>query len=76
MRGLGWLPGDNFSEALAVNAKGSVIVGVSGVEGSSNDYQAFLWTKQTGMISIQSLLERDGLDLQWRESPACDRYFC
>ena len=51
MVGLGFLPGDDFSRANAVNADGSFVVGTSGY-----NYKAFVWTQLTGMQSIQDLL--------------------
>jgi uncharacterized membrane protein len=43
--GLGHLPGGNFSEAAAISADGSVVVGRSGEEG-------FRWSSETGMESL------------------------
>jgi probable HAF family extracellular repeat protein len=59
-RPLGELPGGLFgSEALALSADGSVVVGTS--EGTSGP-EAFVWTRGTGVRSLQGLLE-DGLGL-------------
>jgi hypothetical protein len=63
--GLGFLPGDNFSQANAVNADGSVVVGLSG---KNSVYDAFIWTPSAGMLSIQDALAADGVDLSgWRD---------
>jgi probable HAF family extracellular repeat protein len=58
--GLGFLPGDNFSQANAVDADGSVVVGESGGKGI---YHAFIWTPATGMLSLQDLLVADGVNV-------------
>lgn len=48
MQLLGSLPGDFYSEAAAVNADGTRIVGVSG----SGNGNAFLWTSELGMTVL------------------------
>ena len=47
-QGLGYLPGDTFSNALGVSADGSTVVGSSGDE-------AFLWTSGGGMVGLGDL---------------------
>jgi probable HAF family extracellular repeat protein len=59
MVGLGYLSGDNFSAAYAVNANGSVVVGCSGLNGNCG--RAFLWTAVDGMKSVQALLKAKGV---------------
>jgi autotransporter-associated beta strand protein/probable HAF family extracellular repeat protein len=49
-QGLGFAPGNTGSEAWAVNADGSVVVG--GSYGGTANYQAFEWTAATGMVGI------------------------
>jgi autotransporter-associated beta strand protein/probable HAF family extracellular repeat protein len=49
-QGLGFAPGNTGSEAWAVNADGSVVVG--GSYGGAANYQAFEWTAATGMVGI------------------------
>jgi hypothetical protein len=71
MIGLGELPDMEFySEALAVSADGSVVVGraytlENGMEG---DEEAFIWDADRGIRSLKEVLEDDhGLDLSgWR----------
>jgi len=65
MVGLGAIPGGNFSEALAVSADGSVIVGESGFYGEVTFTQeAFIWTADDGMRKVKDVLVNDfGLDL-------------
>jgi probable HAF family extracellular repeat protein len=58
--GLGFLPGGTDSSAEAASADGSVVVGVSNVNGG-NVSEAFRWTQATGMQSIQDLLLADGI---------------
>src|SRR5262249_6745190 len=57
--GLGFLPGSTGSEAYAVNADGSVVVGQT-IGGAGT---AFRWTPATGMQSIQALLIQRGVNL-------------
>ena len=47
---LGFLPGENDSQANAINASGAVVGFSSRVAGSSG--VAFIWTKQAGMNSL------------------------
>ena len=49
-QGLGFAPGNTGSEAWAVNADGSIVVG--GSYGGVANYQAFEWTAATGMVGI------------------------
>jgi hypothetical protein len=57
MVGLGFLPGSSGSDARAVSADGSVVVGTSGGE-------AFIWDAGHGMRSLKQVLTDDfGLDL-------------
>ncbi len=49
MVGLGYLPGHTFSDARAISADGSVIVGRSS---PSSGGEAFRWTEAAGMISL------------------------
>jgi probable HAF family extracellular repeat protein len=48
-KGLGFLPGGNFSRAGRVSADGSVVVGQSN---SISGYQAFRWTAVSGMVGL------------------------
>jgi uncharacterized membrane protein len=64
MVGLGFLAGTSESEANAVNADGSVIVGETGG-------MPVRWTTATGIQSIPAILEADGINLSgWSFSPA------
>jgi len=58
MEGLGILSGHERSEALAVNADGSVIVGISGFGHRDNypAYRAFIWTQATGIKALSEFL--------------------
>lgn len=49
MIGLGFLPGDNSSEASDVSANGQVIVGTSS---DSIETEAFRWTSSGGMVGL------------------------
>jgi probable HAF family extracellular repeat protein len=49
MIGLGFLPGGSSSEAFAVSANGSVVVGESS---SIPGRQAFGWSQETGMVGL------------------------
>src|SRR5262249_19541313 len=51
MVGLGFLPGGSFSDAFAVSANNSVIVGVSDTGPGTNN-QAFRWAPGGGMVSL------------------------
>ena len=51
---LGGLPGSFFSEAYGVSADGSIIVGYSE---SSERYEAFIWTADSGMSEFEELSE-------------------
>lgn len=65
MIGLGDLPGgDFFSEALAVSADGSVIVGGSISGDSGYMGEAFIWDAENGMRSLRDVLTTEyGFDL-------------
>jgi probable HAF family extracellular repeat protein len=61
MEGLGDLPGGDFySEAYAVNADGSVVVGTSD---SASGTEAFRWTEAGGMQSLAEWLAGFGVDV-------------
>lgn len=62
MIGLGWLGGAHAysSEALGVDANGSVVVGQSS---SLSRQMAFRWTQATGMQSLSGLLTAAGVNL-------------
>jgi len=61
MRGLGDLPGGNFSSfAQGISADGTVIVGASNVASGS---EAFIWDNANGMRSLSFLLTSLGIDL-------------
>ena len=60
--GLGTLPGDDHSEAYAVDGDGSVIVGRSFL-GSGIDPHAIIWDTAHGMRDLESLLTGDGMNL-------------
>src|SRR5579872_28216 len=62
MVGLGILPGGTFSEANAVDANGTVIVGRSNSTNAPNG-EAFRWTTNAGIQSIQNLLTASGVSL-------------
>ena len=49
-QGMGALPGDEASEALAVSGDGRVVVGASG--GADTSRQAFLWTQAEGLRAL------------------------
>ncbi len=52
-QGLGDLPGGDFnSQASGVSGDGSVIVGTGS---SESDFEAFRWTKETGMVGLGAL---------------------
>jgi probable HAF family extracellular repeat protein len=56
-KGLGFLPGeDAFSQAYAVSADGSVVVGFSNSDFKS---EAFRWTQATGMVGLGDLAGGD-----------------
>ncbi|MGD0420648.1 MAG: hypothetical protein ABSA68_13895 [Xanthobacteraceae bacterium] len=55
MVGLGYLPGDTRSYAYGADRNGSVIVGMSFTSFTSNG-NAFIWTAEYGMESLQDLL--------------------
>jgi uncharacterized membrane protein len=52
--GLGFLPGDTNSEAVAMSANGSTVVGAS-YNPATKSQRAFRWTAQTGMTELQPL---------------------
>ena len=58
------------SYATDVNADGSIIIGtyyVAAADGALS-YRGFLWTEATGLVSIQELMARHGIDFaaNWR----------
>ncbi len=54
MQGLGYLPGELWSQAIEVSANGLVVVGTSDTpEGSQGE--AFRWTESSGMVGIGAL---------------------
>jgi autotransporter-associated beta strand protein/probable HAF family extracellular repeat protein len=59
--GLGFLPGDFESQALGVNADGTVVVGISANGDNPNltRITAFRWTQPTGMVSLGVLSGAD-----------------
>jgi uncharacterized membrane protein len=60
MVGLGSLPGNDFgSDALAVSADGSVVVGSSFVNDAPIS-EAFYWTESLGMVNLRDLLIANG----------------
>ena len=75
--GLGCLPGDNASEALAVSADGTIVVGWSGMhalmQGLSNKH-AFIWTADDGMRDLLEVLRTDyAIDMAgWTLTEAVD----
>jgi probable HAF family extracellular repeat protein len=46
------------SEAFAVSADGSVVVGHANLSGASHDLQAFRWTEATGMVGLPGGMTR------------------
>jgi uncharacterized membrane protein len=52
VEGLGVLPGDDSSEAVAMSADGSTIVGYSRASAPKSQ-RAFRWTQETGMIEMK-----------------------
>ena len=53
MAGLGFLPGGGLSEALGVNADGTVVVGGStAASGTGTNLEAFRWTQAGGMAGL------------------------
>lgn len=53
---LGVLPGANFSQATAVTADGSVVVGTSGTSGAGATREAFRWDASGGIRGLGQLL--------------------
>ena len=51
-QGLGFAPGNAGSEAWAVNANGSIVVGASYGLAGTNPYVAVFWTAATGVVPI------------------------
>jgi probable HAF family extracellular repeat protein len=49
--GLGWLSNTSYSNANAISADGSVVVGNSG---DTNGSKPFRWTKETGIVGLGS----------------------
>jgi probable HAF family extracellular repeat protein len=62
MVGLGYLPGDGWSQAYAVSADGSMVVGASASLEYDGEYrwvgtrEAFIWDAEHGMRSLRDLL--------------------
>ena len=53
MTGLGFLPGFNWTQASAISADGTTIVGLAADTSSSNFYsQPMYWTAATGMVGL------------------------
>jgi probable HAF family extracellular repeat protein len=52
-----------LSQALAVNASGSVVVGWSAANDPTLAGHAFMWTAQSGMQDLNSVLTKAGVDL-------------
>lgn len=52
---LGFLPGGDFSAALAVSADGSTVVGMSRSATSGSRTEAFRWTRSGGVASLGQL---------------------
>ncbi len=57
MVGLGYLPGGDLSEAIAVNGDGSVVVGYS----TGDDAGAFRWTAASGRQTVSDWLADSGV---------------
>lgn len=57
---LGFLHGGKFSKATAVNADGSVVVGVATDGAAENQSTAFRWTAVTGMQSVEEWVRDAG----------------
>jgi probable HAF family extracellular repeat protein len=56
MEGLGFLPGgESYSDARAISADASVIVGFAATEDLGSGLEAFRWTAATGMVGLGSL---------------------
>ncbi len=51
-QGLGFLPGGTSSQANAVSADGSVVVGQGNFAGVNNEVEAFRWTQSGGMVGL------------------------
>ncbi len=62
MRGLGYLPGFNYSVGWASSYGGTAIVGHASTSNlTQTPGGAFLWTPSTGMLSLQQLLTSRGV---------------
>jgi len=75
--GLGRLPGDNASEALAVSGDGTIVVGWSGMYALMHplsNKHAFIWTADDGMRDLLEVLRTDyGIDMAgWMLTEAVD----
>ena len=68
-QGLGYLTGGSCSEATAVSADGSVVVGTSC---TASGVQAFRWTADTGIVAIPI---PDGLTDSWATDISADADF-
>ena len=60
--GLGFLPGQNLSEAIGVSADGSVVVGGSG--SVSGPHRAVVWDGTHGAEYVQDVLASYGVNLK------------
>jgi probable HAF family extracellular repeat protein len=67
---LGVLPGSPRTEAMALSADGSIVVGTS--EGVSNNDRAFLWTRSTSLLDLREYLLAQGVSAVegWRLTSA------
>jgi probable HAF family extracellular repeat protein len=52
---LGHLPGSDSSAAYAISGDGSVVVGLSVLDASTNRVEAFRWTADGGMVGLGDL---------------------
>ena len=70
--GLGSIPGvAPTGGAFGVSADGSVIVGVAGSTATAAGPHAFVWDRQRGMRTVESVLTSAGIDLEgWKLTSA------